>query len=67
MSQADQGRSRLGAETRMECRICWQVYDPAAGDTVQQIPPGTAFLDLPSYWRCPQCDAEPAAYLPMDD
>ena len=24
-------RERLGADTRLECRICWYVYDPAQG------------------------------------
>ena len=24
----------LAAETRMECGICWHVYDPAEGDAV---------------------------------
>lgn len=57
---------QLGPETAMECKICWQVYDPAAGDETQQIPPGTPFLELPGYWRCPQCDAEPDAFLPID-
>ncbi len=51
------------AAQRMECRICWQVYDPALGDEMGQIAPGTAFEALPSDWRCPQCDAAKAAYL----
>lgn len=24
---------------RMECKVCWWVYDPALGDDVWQIPP----------------------------
>ena len=59
--------TRLAADTRLECRICWYVYDPAEGDPQEQIPPGTAFLQLPEYWRCPQCDAEPNAFLPVMD
>lgn len=59
--------ARLAADTRLECRICWYVYDPAEGDPQEQIPPGTAFLQLPEYWRCPQCDAEPHAFLPVTD
>lgn len=58
---------RIKDTTRMECRICWHIYDPAKGDPAEQLPPGTPFLDLPAYWRCPQCDAEPSAYLPIDD
>jgi rubredoxin len=56
---------RIDATTRVECRICWYVYDPAEGDEVEQIPPGTAFADLPDHWRCPQCDAARDMFLPL--
>ena len=55
--------TRLADDTRLECKICWWVYDPAEGDAVWQIPPGTAFADLPGHWRCPQCDAEASKFL----
>ena len=42
---------------RRECRICWHVYDPAQGDLVWQVPPGTPFADLPAHWTCPECAA----------
>jgi rubredoxin len=58
---------RLDAGTKLECRICWYIYDPAEGDPVEQIAPGTAFSALPVYWRCPQCDAEPNAFLPVPE
>lgn len=44
-------------EDRLECGICWWVYDPAIGDDVRGIQPGTAFADLPDDWHCPGCDA----------
>lgn len=59
--------ARIDADTRMECKICWYVYDPAEGDEIEQIPPGTPFLKLPGHWRCPQCDGDPDAFLPVDD
>ncbi|MEI2624691.1 MAG: rubredoxin [Giesbergeria sp.] len=34
-------RSQVPADARLECKICWWVYDPAEGDPVWQIPPGT--------------------------
>jgi rubredoxin len=43
------------------------VYDPAEGDENEQVPPGTAFSDLPEHWRCPQCDAERHAFLVVAD
>ena len=35
--------ARSAPATRMECKVCWYVYDPAEGDVVWQIPPGTPF------------------------
>ncbi len=59
--------NRLEGATRVECRICWYVYDPAEGDVVEQIPPGTPFAELPDHWRCPQCDAAQEMFLPLAD
>ena len=56
-------RSQVPPDARLECKICWWVYDPAEGDAVWQIPPGTAFADLPGHWRCPPCDAEASKFL----
>ena len=50
----------------MECRICWQVYDPEQGDELGQIAPGTPFTELPDDWHCPQCDAAKGMYLVCD-
>ena len=52
---------------RFECRICWYVYDPAAGDAVWQIAPGTGFAELPESWHCPNCDAEKGQFLPTGE
>ena len=41
-------RSQVPPDARLECKICWWVYDPAEGDAVWQIPPGTPFSGLPS-------------------
>ena len=59
--------SRVEADTRLECRICWYVYDPARGDEVEQVPPGTPFDALPQHWRCPQCEAARDKFLPLPD
>jgi len=53
-----------GASSHMECRICWHLYDPAAGDPVGQVPPDTAFGDLPDNWCCPRCDSDRSHFLP---
>jgi rubredoxin len=40
---------------KYECTACGYVYDPAAGDPDNGIPPGTSFEALPDTWVCPQC------------
>ena len=39
------------------CTVCGYVYDPAAGDPGEGIPPGTPFAQLPKGWVCPICGA----------
>jgi rubredoxin len=56
-------REVLNAGSRLECKICWWVYDPALGDPQWQIDPGTPFAELPPHWRCPNCDGEPDQFL----
>lgn len=58
--------SRINADTKLECGVCWYVYDPAQGDPVWQIATGTAFADLPEAWRCPRCDAAPDKFMVLD-
>ena len=57
----------IGRDTRLECKICWTVYDPALGDEVWQILPGTPFTELPAHWSCPNCAAEQSKFLVMRD
>ena len=60
-------RTALNHGSRLECKICWWIYDPASGDPVWQIPPGTAFADLPAHWRCPTCDGDADQFLLLPD
>jgi rubredoxin len=39
------------------CIICQYIYDPAAGDPDNGVPPGTSFEDVPENWLCPLCGA----------
>jgi rubredoxin len=43
------------------------VYDPALGDEVWQMPPGTAFSQLPDHWSCPECDSKKQDFLVLED
>lgn len=47
-----------------ECGVCWYRYEPAAGDEVWQVEPGTPFEALPAHWRCPRCDSPKDRFLP---
>lgn len=55
--------ARLLPEARLECGICWWVYDPAEGDDVQQVPAGTPFAALPADWNCPNCEAPKSRFM----
>ena len=46
------------------CDVCQWVYDPEVGDPDHDVPPGTAFEDLPDDWVCPVCGAPKDAFLP---
>jgi rubredoxin len=39
------------------CSVCGYIYDPAAGDPSNGVPPGTEFEKLPADWVCPVCGA----------
>ena len=39
-------RDRVGAHTRMQCKVCWYVYNPDEGCPEEAIDPGTPYLDL---------------------
>ncbi len=55
--------SKIADDTRLECGICWWVYDPALGDDVAQVAPGTAFRLLPDTWTCPNCAADRQKFM----
>lgn len=56
----------LDPATRLECKVCWHVYDPAEGCDVWQVPPGTPFTALPDHWRCPVCDGARDQFMVLD-
>jgi rubredoxin len=59
--------SKLSDETRLECKICWHVYDPVKGDEYWQIAAGTPFSQLPAHWTCPQCDSKKIDFMVLED
>ncbi|MGB5103749.1 MAG: [NiFe]-hydrogenase assembly chaperone HybE [Steroidobacteraceae bacterium] len=55
--------SRIADDTRLECGVCWWVYDPALGDEERQIAPGTPFRLLPDTWNCPNCATDKSKFM----
>jgi rubredoxin len=55
------------AAARFECGVCWLVYDPATGDPINDIAPGTPFAALPEHWACPNCEAARERFLVLTD
>jgi len=60
------GMDELDDTARMECGICWTVYDPALGDPGTTIPTGTPFAALPDHWHCPSCDAPRDKFMVLE-
>ena len=47
------------------CDACGYIYDPDKGDPSGNIPPGTAFEDLPDSWVCPECGVGKDMFSPL--
>ncbi len=58
---------KISPQAVMECKICWTPYDPADGDDYRQVEAGTAFLDLPHDWSCPNCSAPKEQFMVLED
>ena len=58
---------KLDDDTRLECKICWHVYDPSVGDDYWQIPPSTPFSQLPDHWTCPECDGKKNEFMVLTE
>lgn len=55
--------NRIQPNSKLECKICWYVYDPHVGCDVWQIPPETPFASLPEEWSCPNCDGRKDGFM----
>jgi flavin reductase (DIM6/NTAB) family NADH-FMN oxidoreductase RutF/rubredoxin len=61
LKPAEETKKSLGST--YTCSECGYVYDPAAGDEAQGIPPGTPFSELPEDWVCPICAAAKSKFI----
>ena len=57
--------STAGTAKQWICENCGFVYDPELGDPDGDIPPGTAFEDIPDTWFCPICGASKRDFVPL--
>ena len=39
----------------MQCSVCQWIYDPALGEPLQDVAPGTPWRDVPDNFLCPEC------------
>jgi rubredoxin len=58
--------TKITDQSRLECKICWYVYDPSVGDDYWQVPAGTPFSALPDHWTCPNCDGVKSGFMVLD-
>jgi [NiFe] hydrogenase assembly HybE family chaperone len=59
--------SKIADDTRLECGVCWWVYDPVLGDDFAHVPAGTPFRLLPDTWACPSCETEKAKFIVLGE
>lgn len=48
----------------MICSVCNWVYDPELGEPNQGVEPGTAWVDVPDYFLCPECNLGKDVFVP---
>ncbi|HMP54984.1 MAG TPA: rubredoxin [Novosphingobium sp.] len=53
------------ASRRYKCLNCGHEYDEAEGCPDLDVPPGTAWDDLPEDFVCPQCGSDRRDFAPL--
>ena len=66
MQDADKKQKDKEKKQKYECP-CGYIYDPAEGDSDNNIDEDTPFADLPDDWVCPKCQAEQEDFYKIDD
>ena len=62
VEEKEQRKEGVPGMAKYKCSVCGYVYDPENGDPESNVPPGTAFEDLPEDWVCPVCGASKAEF-----
>ncbi|WKZ94749.1 anaerobic nitric oxide reductase flavorubredoxin (plasmid) [Chimaeribacter arupi] len=50
----------------MQCSVCQWVYDPALGEPLQNVAPGTVWSDVPDDFLCPECGLGKSVFDPLE-
>ncbi|WP_034919453.1 anaerobic nitric oxide reductase flavorubredoxin [Erwinia sp. 9145] len=59
-------QSEPGAAERMQCSVCQWIYDPALGEPMQDVGPGTLWADVPNDFLCPECGLGKSVFDPYE-
>jgi rubredoxin len=49
-----------------QCKTCFTIYDERFGDSVNEIPVGVTFADLPSTYCCPICEGDKNEFVEVE-
>ena len=60
-------QERIPPDAKVQCKVCWYVYDPAEGCPQESIDPGTPFADLPDSFVCPDCGHPKTSFIPVEE
>jgi rubredoxin len=52
---------------KYRCDVCGYIYNPADGDYIGGINPGTPFENIPDDWVCPICGADKTHFQKYND
>jgi len=50
---------------KWKCTVCDYIYDPSAGDPVNEVPPEVPFEELLEEWNCPVCRTGKRRFVPF--
>lgn len=69
IAECDHLQNSASVETRKvhQCKHCYTVYDPLAGEEEKNIVAGTSFEDLPSTYCCPLCEGSKEDFVEIEE
>lgn len=59
--------SWIEVDVKLECKICWYVYDLLKGDEVWQVLFGMLFVKFFDFWCCFECDGDCDQFMVIEE